>query len=160
MGYCKWLSQKTGLDVGLPTEQEWEWACRAGAETPFWYGDGNSEFDGYANLADAQFRAPTRPNRIEWRPAIADQDDGHRVSAPVGSFAPNPWGLHDMHGNVAEWTNSVYGSEVDAAADKRVVRGGSWSDRPKWAAASVRWGYREYQKVYNVGFRVIVKAND
>ncbi len=69
----------------------------------------------------------------------------------------NPWGLLDMHGNVAEWTNSPYGSELGAATDLRVVRGGSWSDRPKWATASVRWGYREHQKVYNVGFRVIVR---
>jgi formylglycine-generating enzyme required for sulfatase activity len=155
--YCEWLSQKTGLDVGLPTEHEWEWACRAGAETPYWYGDGDSDFERYANLADAQFRAPTRSKRIEWRLAIAGQDDGYRVSAPVGSFAPNPWGLHDMHGNVAEWTSSVYGFEVDAGAAKRVICGGSWSDRPRWATASVRWGYREHQKVYNVGFRVIVR---
>lgn len=156
-GYCEWLSEKTGLDVGLPTEHEWEWACRAGAETSFWYGDGDSEFERYANLADAQFRATTRSKRIEWRPAITCQDDGYHVSAPAGSFAPNPWGLLDMHGNVAEWTNSPYGSELGAATDLRVVRGGSWSDRPKWATASVRWGYREHQKVYNVGFRVIVR---
>ncbi len=155
--YCRWLSQKTGLDIDLPTEQQWEWACRAGSEDPFWYGGLSADFAPYANLADVRFHAGSHSKEFQWRPGIVDQDDGHRVSAPVGSYRPNPWGLRDMHGNVAEWTASEYRPGSDAAATKRVVRGGSWSDRPKWAGAEIRWGYREFQKVYNVGFRVMVR---
>jgi len=155
--YCGWLSKATGLEVDLPTEEEWEWACRAGSEDPFWYGGWDCEFAPYANLADLQFNSASHSKTFQWRPAVLDQDDGYRVSAPVGSYRPNPWGLCDMHGNVAEWTASVYRDGPNSAATKRVVRGGSWSDRPKWAAAEVRWGYREFQKVYNVGFRIVVR---
>ncbi|MEE8450438.1 MAG: SUMF1/EgtB/PvdO family nonheme iron enzyme [Thermoguttaceae bacterium] len=155
--YCDWLAEKTGLDCGLPTEEQWQWACRAGTEGPLWYGDRDTPFATYANLADMQFRANTHSKKRQWRPAIVDQDDGFRVSSPVGSFEENPWGLRDMHGNVAEWTASVFQARTDETAAKRVVLGGSWSDRPRWAEAGFRWGYFEYQKVYNVGFRVIVR---
>jgi len=86
-----------------------------------------------------------------WRPADTRFDDGWRVSAPVGSFAPNPWGLHDMHGNVAEWTRSPYGG----SAGRRVVRGGSWLDRPRRARSSFRLHYDASQAVHDVGFRVV-----
>ncbi len=159
--FCGWLSKQTGLEIALPTEEEWEWACRAGSEDPFFYGGRDDDFAPYANLADLQFNSASHSKTFQWRPGILDQDDGHRVSAPVGSYRPNAWGLCDMHGNVAEWTASVYrdGSESAAAsvAAKRVVCGGSWADRPKWATAALRLGYWEYQKVYNVGFRIVVK---
>ena len=157
--FCEWLSKKTGLAVELPTEQQWEWACRAGSTGRFWYGDGKGDFAKYDNLADVQMKTKSgyQGKRWQWRPAVGDRDDGFRVSSPVGSFKANPWGLFDMHGNVAEWTASVYGTGADKAHVKRVIRGGSWSDRPRWAEAGSRWGYREFQKVYNVGFRVVVK---
>ncbi len=157
VAYCDWLSRKTGLDFELPTQEQWEWACRAGSEEPFWYGGHDADFAAYANLADKHFHAGGRSGAFLWRPGILDQDDGHRVSAPVGSYEPNPWGLRDMHGNVAEWTASEFRPDAAAAATKRVVCGGSWSDRPKWAGADDRWGYLEYQKVYNVGFRVMLR---
>jgi len=156
MEYCEWLSNETGLTVELPTEGQWQWACRAGSEDPFWYGGRDCEFAPYANLADLQFNSASHSKTFQWRPGILDQNDGHRVSAPVGSYRPSPWGLYDMHGNVAEWTATVYRHGPDSAATKRVVCGGSWSDRPKWATADVRLGYWEFQKVYNVGFRIVV----
>ena len=158
MAFCQWLSRRTGLDVSLPTESQWEWACRAGSVHRFWYGHSKTDFAKYDNLADAQMWGPTwdKGKRWQWRPAVSQQDDGYRVSAPVGSYRPNPWGLYDMHGNVAEWTLSQY-SPAGLATNKRVICGGSWSDRPKWAGAGSRWGYKEHQKVYNVGFRVVVK---
>jgi len=155
--YCQWLSQETGLRFDLPTEEEWEWACRAGTETPLWYGEVEAAFAACENLADARYHESISGSVAPWRPAIIQQDDGHRVSAPVGSFRPNPWGLYDMHGNVAEWTASKYAQLSDAPSAERTVRGGAWSDRPKCATPEVRWKYGEFQQVYNVGFRVVLR---
>lgn len=154
--YCSWLSQAIGAACRLPTEHEWEWACRAGTEGDFWYGADGDEFSRFANMADLQFHTSIANSVASWKPAITDQDDGYRVSSPVGTFDANPWGLCDMHGNVAEWTSSEYAPRSDSAVREYVVRGGSWSDRPQWAGASARWGYPYFQKVYNVGFRVVL----
>jgi formylglycine-generating enzyme required for sulfatase activity len=159
VAYCGWLCEETGHRFDLPTEAEWEWACRAGTETPLWYGQIEAPFAACENLADARFHESISGAVEPWKPAIVSQNDGYRVSAPVGSFQPNPWGLYDMHGNVAEWTASEYvpSPEAATATATRTARGGSWSDRPQWAAAEMRRGYREYQKVYNVGFRVVLR---
>ena len=162
VGYCGWLSEETGHRFDLPTEAEWEWACRAGTETPLWYGRIEAPFAARENLADACFHESISGSVEPWKPAIVSQNDGYRVSAPVGSFQPNPWGLYDMHGNVAEWTASEYVPSSEASSTMvssamRTARGGSWSDRPKWAAAEMRRGYRDFQKVYNVGFRVVLR---
>ncbi|MHC5067856.1 MAG: formylglycine-generating enzyme family protein, partial [Planctomycetota bacterium] len=94
-------------------------------------------------------------------------DDGSHLQRAPGAYAANAWGLHDMHGNVAEWTSSAYapypydagdGREaVGTAQTQRVVRGGSAYDRPYRATASYRLGYPAWQKVYNVGFRIVVE---
>ncbi|MEN8148798.1 MAG: SUMF1/EgtB/PvdO family nonheme iron enzyme [Planctomycetota bacterium] len=161
--FCEWLSKKTGQRVDLPTEAEWEWACRAGAATPFSWGGLDDDFSKFANLADASTKrlavSGIDPKPIEdpspgedWLPKDARFDDGERLMCDVGRYAPNVWGLFDMHGNVCEWTSSDYGR-----SDRKVVRGGSWRDRPKNARAGWRWGYRYWQAVYNVGFRVVVR---
>ncbi|NQT16176.1 MAG: SUMF1/EgtB/PvdO family nonheme iron enzyme, partial [Planctomycetes bacterium] len=89
------------------------------------------------------------------------------VTAAVGSYRPNAWGLFDMHGNVGEWTRSLYSEYPYVAADRsddpaadgeRVVRGGSWYARPKDAVSSFRWKYAPWRKVFNVGFRVVVQT--
>jgi formylglycine-generating enzyme required for sulfatase activity len=101
-----------------------------------------------------------------WRPAYTNVNDGHRVSAPVGSYRPNAWGLCDMHGNAAEWTRSAFrpypwrdddGRNSAAGEERRVVRGGAWSDRPEQARSASRLSYPPWRGVYNVGFRVIVE---
>ena len=89
-------------------------------------------------------------------------DDGVLHLAKVGSYQANPWGLHDMHGNVSEWTRSDYTAypNLSATGDpsmKKVARGGSWADRPRTAGSTVRMPYESHQAVYNVGFRVIVE---
>ncbi len=160
MDFCRWLSEKTGETFTLPSEQQWEFACRAGTHTPFWYGGIDADFSKYANLGDARLREFARntyvqvnllpnPNKYDnWVPQDARFDDGSFLPAEVGHYAPNPYGLYDMHGNVWEWT-----ATADEKA-RRIVKGGSWYDRPCRAAASFRLGYESYQQVFNVGFRV------
>ncbi|MHC4405792.1 MAG: formylglycine-generating enzyme family protein, partial [Planctomycetota bacterium] len=93
-------------------------------------------------------------------------DDGSFASVDVGGYRPNPWGLHDVHGNVWEWTRTAFrpypydehdGRNDPAAAGERVVRGGSWYDRPKRCRSAFRLAYPPYQPVFNVGFRVVME---
>jgi len=167
MAFCRWLAKKTGRNVTLPTEAQWEYACGAGSAAPMSYGRIDSNFAAFANLADKRLHESNHHCIPSWRPAIVSVDDGHRVSAPVGGFKPNAWGLYDMHGNAAEWTRSAYkaypykdddGRNALKGAARRTVRGGSWHDRPRQATSSFRLRYEAHQKVYNVGFRVVVEA--
>ncbi len=156
--FCKWLSEKTGKNFSLPTDDQWEWACRAGTESSHWYGKDEKQFSEYANMADVSLENIEKLDWglpvgaiPKWRPSVPGQNDTYRVSAPVGSFKPNQWELYDVLGNVAEWTRTDY------AANKKSIRGGSWYDRPRYASASYRWGYYNWQKVFNVGFRVVME---
>ena len=175
--FCDWLSKRTGRQFTLPTEAQWEYACRAGTAIPFHFGDLNADFSAFANLADLKLReAVSHPYRKEnvplknpskyddWIPRDNRFDDGELVSAAVGKFKTNAWGLGDMHGNVCEWTMSAArsypyraddGRNTTDSQEQRIVRGGSWRDRPKRARSSFRLAYQPYQRVYNVGFRVV-----
>ena len=156
--FCRWLSEKLGEVVTLPTEAQWEWACRAGTATPLSYGGLDTVFSTFANMGDANLRKLAdegwRPKSPDLIPKDSRFDDGALVTAEVGHYAPNAWGLHDMHGNVAEWTRSDYGPSA-----KKVIRGGSWRDRPKLCRSASRWAYDPWQKVFNLGFRVILDSN-
>jgi len=140
--YSKWMSGITGSQYRLPTEAEWEYACRAGSKTAYHFGDDPSQLDDYA-----WYQGTTEGN-------------GTR---PVGTKKPNPWGLHDMHGNVAEWVLDSYASyqpaekTLDAAADwfrmeeldPRVVRGGTFEFEAAECRSAARLGsnsedWREY----------------
>lgn len=159
MTFCRWLSDKTGEHYTLPTEAQWEYACRAGTATPLWFGGLETDFSKFANLADHSLRVmPTFGWGLPsggvppWRPAVDSVNDRFRIAAPVGSYAPNAWGLCDMSGNVWEWTDGEF------PPDRKAVRGGSWAERPSRATSASRLGYRPWQPVYNVGFRVICEA--
>lgn len=139
--YCEWLSAKTGRYYRLPTEAEWEYACRAGTTTAYSFGDDPSKIDAYA-----------------WHAGNCAVD-GEKKYHPVGKKKPNPWGLYDMHGNVAEWVQDKYDPEFykKFAADKaavfpvciaeveypRVARGGAWMFDPAQARSSTRLGSNE-----------------
>jgi len=174
--FCNWLSRKIGRKATLPTEVQWEWACRAGTRTPLSYGGLDTDFSKFANFADLQTRKLAakginpkpipNPTPIEdYVPKDARFDDGVLHLAKVGNYAANPWGLHDMHGNVAEWTSSEYlsppqnpaGDKKVTRNDLKVVRGGSWEDRPKGGRSSYRWRYPAWQRVFDVGFRIVIE---
>ena len=141
--YAEWLSKKTGKRYRLPTEAEWEYAARAGSTGAYHWGDAIGR-----NIANCD--------------GCGSQWDG-KQTAPVGQFAANAWGLHDMHGNVWEWTCSAYSEayegeetrclEADSDYD-RVLRGGSWVSEPHSVRAASR---KYYWPVYSdlvIGFRL------
>lgn len=153
--FCKWLAERSGRTVKLPGGDAWEYASRAGVATPMVYGEVAGDFSRLANLADVNLRRPAgyRSGSVpEWRPAVTEVNDGHWVAAPVGTYPANPWGLYDMSGNVWEWT-----SDVAADGVQRLARGGSWYVRPQRATLDATVAYQPWQKVYDVGFRIIVE---
>ena len=164
--FCEALSRKTGHRASLPTEAQWEWACRAGADSPLWYGDADADFGPLENLAGREQRGFAFSAKRKWHLRDDRSDDGAMIAAAAGSYAANPWGLHDMAGNVSEWTLSAYrpypydpadGREDASASGEKVVRGGSWHVRPAQAGSAHRWKYAPWRKVFNVGFRVIIE---
>ena len=184
--YCAWLSKKLGKTVRLPTEAQWEWACRAGTDTPLNYGGFDTDFSKHENFADHMFIElavngvnpqpiakgndpdPQKKPPVLWDYELRDRrfNDGVLHLAKVASYAPNAWGLHDMHGNVAEWTRSAYkpypysdtdGRNNATVDEQKVVRGGSWYRRPHVSTSSWRWRYPGWMRPFDVGFRVVIE---
>lgn len=141
--YCAWLCEQTGLSYRLPSEAEWEYACRAGTATPFNTGD--AIHSDQANFGMA-----------------------HKKTLPVGSFPPNKLGLCDMHGNVWEWVQDCWhenyrNAPVDGSAwleasggdcNRRVVRGGSWLDVPQGLRSANRYWSSTDDASNGLGFRI------
>ena len=132
--YVAWLSRSTGKRYRLLSEAEWEYAARAGTDVRYWWGDQASRGD--ANCAECGSK---------W--------DG-RQAAPVGRFAPNPFGLHDMHGNVSEWVEDCYQERCSAATDARVVRGGAWYGSARSTRSTSRTSAASDYADNGIGFRV------
>ena len=147
MEFCHWLSNRTGLDISLPTEAQWEYACRAGTDAAMHYGGLDADFGHFANMADQTFATfgftgKSLTGKFEIEGGIdylvaegvdhADRrfDDGACVTAPVGGRRPNAFGLTDMHGNVAEWTLSAYRpypyNATDGRNDRQHARVKEW----------------------------------
>ncbi len=168
--FCAWLSRTTGRKFSLPDEAQWEWACRAGTDTALNYGPMGTDSAAFENLADAallNLGALASMEKVKPFFATDPVDDRHMVAAPVGSFRPNRWGMCDMHGNAAEWTRSTYlpypfRAEDERHADRaarKTVRGGSWYRRADLARAACRTSYRPWQRMFDVGFRVVCAAD-
>ena len=139
VGFCDWLNQQqTQYRYRLPSEAEWEYACRAGTQSAYWYDD-----------------TPDK-NKMHY---------GEESTRPTATLPANPWGLHEMHGNVWEWCASVYdedysGKEQQDASDqrgnlaRRIIRGGSWYDLPEGCRSADRHGFIPDSKGPSIGFRL------
>ncbi len=162
IAFAGWLSQKSGKTLKLPTEAEWEYAARAGTKTARYWGDEDSQLCRHANIADRTAKVAFASTAISsW--AYDGCDDGYKVTAPVGRFAPNSYGLYDMLGNVYEWTASPYdeaysGGEKRAASPseggRRVGRGGSWIGSPRLVRAAARTYWAPGHRDFHLGFRL------
>jgi formylglycine-generating enzyme required for sulfatase activity len=160
VAFCKWLSRKEGKTYRLPTEAEWEYACRAGTTTRYYSGDDPETLARAGNVADATAKVKFP----DWKETI-EASDGYVFTSPVGSFQPNAFGLYDMHGNAWQWCMDWYGKKYYAkspaddpigpdSGDSRVVRGGSWNSRPNFARSSIRAGNSPDNRNFDAGFRV------
>ena len=165
VAFCKWLSGKEGKSYRLPTEAEWEYACRAGTTTRYYNGNDLEAVTKVGNVADATFTAAFA---TEGKYA-SKANDGFLFTAPVGSFSPNAFGLHDMHGNAYEWCSDWYDgdhayyrqSPTDdptgpKSGEVRVLRGGSWLSWPVGCRSAAR-DHDVPNRVYMgyAGFRVV-----
>jgi len=149
VAFCEALGKKDGRTYRLPTEAEWEYACRAGTTTPFHFGDtisvNQSNYDGnytYSNGKKGVYR---------------------QKMTPVGSFPANAWGLFDMHGNVWEWCADWFGPYPEGelkdpqgfiGGEARVLRGGSWSFNPRFCRSACRYWRAPGSRDYDLGCRV------
>ena len=158
--FAQWLSGKGNGTFRLPTEAEWEYACRAGTQSSrYWGNDADAACD-HANVAD-------RTAKRQWPDwTIHNCDDGYGAASPVGSFRPNDFGLYDMLGNVWEWCEDCYVENaytkhasnnplVASGGQRRLFRGGSWVSEPKGVRCAVRNSHPNNKTTGNLGFRLL-----
>ena len=152
--FCERLSQKTGKNYTLPSEAQWEYACRAGTTTPFYFGESITpdlvNYDGIFPYGSA----PEGKDRQQ--------------PTDVGSFPPNAFGLYDMHGNVWEWclddwidnynNTPTDGSAVTSSSPKKLLRGGSWYRPAKYCRSAIRASYTRVPRDSTFGFRLVVSS--
>jgi formylglycine-generating enzyme required for sulfatase activity len=177
--FCAWLSGKSGKTIEIPSEAQWEYACRAGTTTERYWGDDEASMGRYANVRDRAWKAkfpdvvyqPVEGGMLAENMTVAT-DDGHAFAAPVGSFVPNAFGLYDMIGNVEEWCQDYYGEAYYGSSAgrnptgpetgvQRVLRGGSWLDGTPWVCRSAFRSNDLPSDGYSTrGFRVVASRID
>jgi len=150
--FCKKLSSRDGRTYSLPTEAQWEYACRAGTATAYCFGNSSSSLGTYAwyygNASDV------------------DEEYAHEV----GQKRPNAWGLYDMHGNVWEWCQDWYDNDYyenspgsdprgPSSGSRRVFRGGSWRLNPRYCRSAYRYSDSPENRNFILGFRVTIAAD-
>jgi sulfatase modifying factor 1 len=173
VAYCRWLTEESqrrgelpaGWEYRLPTEAEWEYACRGGSRGWYSFGDEPESLVRHGNVADASY---SRSFSNKYR--ILSGDDGNVYTAPVGSYTPNRYGLFDLHGNVWEWCGDWYdayptGSVSDPTGpvqgSYRVSRGGSWNYGAAYCRSANRFGYfPSTRSNCELGFRVALSSRE
>jgi len=167
VAFCKKLSTKTGKKVTLPTEAQWEYACRAGTTTAFHTGDALKP-----GQANANIQQTSNPGVWDAIMALVGRSSAQKTSlrtTPAGSFPPNGFGLYNMHGNVSEWCSDWYSMKYYAHSPKtdpqgpdskfdRVVRGGNWGASPQFCRSAFRDHYSPTSRGNDIGFRVVLES--
>ena len=170
VAFCEWLSRKEGKTYALPTEAQWEYACRAGTETRFCHGDDAEGLAETGNVSDAsaneKFALWMTINKVDReKMGTATHRDGYVFTSPVGCFRANAFGLYDMHGNVWDWCVDWDGADYyrDSPTDdprgpvegsSRIRRGGSWLHSDSYARSAQRRRYPPDGRNSPIGFRV------
>ena len=163
--FCKWLSHKEGKLYRLPTEAEWEYACRAGTTTRYACGDDPESWPKRPTWPTPRSRTEA-PKLV---PTIA-ASDGYLFTAPVGRFRPNAFGLYDMHGNAWEWCADWYADDYyswteatdplgPGVGTERVRRGGSWVVAPSPTRSARPPGRDRAKRLAGQGFRVAMSLD-
>ncbi len=163
--FVEWLSKETGQAYRLPSEAEFEYAMRAGSTSRYWWGDASPPAR-LENLAGSRERI----GNLRWPVAFRNYSDSFWGPAPVGSFQPNPFGLYDMGGNIAEWVADCYVESIpakpsdgkassDGNCDLRVFRGAAWSYAPPLSRSAYRNAAKPSSTLTTLGFRVARDVN-
>ena len=161
--YVAWLTKSTGHEYRLLHEAEWEYAARAGTAESRWGGDDPAALCRFANGADLSYdkARPGEPNTNK------TCDDGYVFTNPVNAMPANPWGLHDMLGNLWQWTADCFTPKYSAGPSvatvaiaggdctQRVVRGGSWHNYPDALRSAARFALPNTLRSSSIGFRVL-----
>ena len=158
--FCRWLTNKEKVSYRLPTEAEWEYACRAGSVSRYWWGEDEKIGGKCANVADKALKKRSP------KATTMDTDDGRLGTAPVGTYSPNAWGLYDMTGNVSELCQDLYGRDYYRASPDvdplgptsgthYVYRGGGWASKPSFCRSACRGRASPRATDGDLGFRVV-----
>jgi formylglycine-generating enzyme required for sulfatase activity len=161
--FCQWLTQKEGKTYRLPTEAEWEYACRAGTQSAYVWGNDAKDGKDWANCVDQTAKKTfAKWTAFQW-------DDGFVYTSPVRKFKPNAFGLYDMIGNVWQWCADWYtgltdqavtdplGERLKLSMTTHVLRGGAWNSAPSFARSATRVADGANGSGYNTGFRVVLE---